>query len=64
MTTYYRTPHASRLRVPDFGEGLVAGRPTPTPEQYAAECELAWTYLSKHAPDLIDMILEPISGAS
>lgn len=57
MNTTYRTAHANRLRVPDFGEGLVAGRPTPTAEQYAAECELARTYLAKHAPDLIDMVI-------
>lgn len=45
------------MQIADFGESLIPGRPTPTPEQYAVECELARTYLSKQAPDLLDMVL-------
>ena len=57
MNPNYRTNHASRMPVPDFGEALIPGRPAPTPEQYADECELARTYLSKHAPDLLEMVV-------
>ena len=53
----YRTPHSLILAVPDFGEALIPGRPTPTAEQYAAECELARAYLSRNAPDLIPALL-------
>lgn len=45
------------MNVADFGESMLTGRPTPTREQYAAELELARTYLAKHAPDLLDMVL-------
>ena len=45
------------MNVIDFGEAIHAGRPTPTREQYAAECELARTYLATHAPDLLEMVL-------
>lgn len=52
----YRTPNPLDMSVPDFGEALIPGRPTPTPEQYAAECELARAYATKPCPDLIDML--------
>lgn len=45
------------MNINDYGEGLIPGRPAPTPEQYAAECELARKYLEKHAPDLVDMVI-------
>lgn len=46
------------MQLSDFGENLVAGRPTPTREQYAAEVELARAYLTSHgATDLLDMVL-------
>lgn len=45
------------MQLSDFGESLIPGRPTPTPEQYAVECELARTYLERYAPDLLDMVL-------
>lgn len=41
------------MNVIDFGSALEAGRPAMTPEQYAAECELARTYLARNAPDLL-----------
>lgn len=44
------------MNVTDFGD-LSAGRPAPTAEQYAAECELARTYLTRCAPDLLEMVL-------
>ena len=53
----YRTPHATVMALPDFGEALIPGRPTPTREQYAAECELALAYLTRNAPDLVSMLL-------
>ena len=45
------------MQISDFGEGLIPGRPTPTPEQYAIECELARTFLARNAPDLLDEVL-------
>ena len=45
------------MNVIDFGSALEAGRPAMTREQYAAECELARTYLERNAPDLLDMVL-------
>ena len=45
------------MNVIDFGSALEAGRPAPSREQYAAECELARTYLARNAPDLLDMVL-------
>lgn len=44
------------MNVTDFGD-LSAGQPPITPEQYAAECDLARTYLRRVAPDLVEMVL-------
>lgn len=52
----YRTPRPLGMAVPDFGKALIPGRPTPTAEQYAIECELARAYLSRNAPDLLAML--------
>lgn len=40
----------------DFGETIYGSRPDLTPEQAEQERVLALAYLTKHAPDLIDMI--------
>ena len=44
------------MNVIDFGSALEAGRPAMTREQYAAECELARTYLERNAPDLLEYL--------
>lgn len=53
--TYFRTIHASRPTSTDFGE-MNPASPSATVNT-PADRELARTYLTKHAPDLIDMVL-------